>query len=174
MVKINLLVTRGGTFVYLSQLKVLVTCSVGMSLIILVVWHVFLAQKNAEEIKRKDCLQKELQLLETKIATNVNIKEKSQLDQEKATSGFEAVLEKKRQGLVKVFMALHQGTTSSLYFTQVSIKNDGVRLSGLTGSLSGLVPLISSFAVPQHDARKAVIQKITKEDGGYGFSLFFF
>ena len=173
-IKINFLAPKEATYFYLYDFKVQVPVFLVMAGIILFLWHMVLHQRIDAEIKHGNYLQQELQKVIAKIDEKIKTSSNPRADKEKEITNLVATLGKKRASFVQVFMALHQGMSDGLYFTQILIKNGEVKLIGQARSMANLMRLITSFTAAKYGSRTPAIQKITRQEGGYGFSLFFY
>ncbi len=171
--KINLLTPQVTIGVYCCDLRVQALICLMVALGVIFFWHLALCQKIAVATKSSHYLQQQLQELGVKNREHDKTKNQTQIAKEKEFASFVAALESKRTNLVRVFTALHQGVTSSLYLTQLLLKGGEVKLFGQVGLLADLAPLITSFTTIKDGSGASSIQKITKQDGGYYFALSF-
>lgn len=140
-----------------------------MAGIILLSWHMVLRQKINAAAKHNKHLQQELNTLITQVRNHVDLKKQQRVGQQSAS--YIASLEQKRTNLVQIFEILNQGVSGSVYFTQLLIKNGEVRIIGQTKSMFDLKQLITKLAAAKYGESAPSIQKITKQNDGYGFVL---
>jgi len=169
MTKINLLPQRGVScvkFYYFKAQVLLFWVVVGMGLLS---WHIILQQKINVAVKYSSHLQQELNAVITQIHTNSNLKKQQQIEQR--STGHIVNLEQKRTNFVQIFEALHQGVSGNLYFTQVLIKGREVKMIGQTRTMLDLKQLITKLVAVKYGSNVPSIQRIIRQDNGYGFVL---
>ncbi|MBU0744669.1 MAG: hypothetical protein KKE11_04810 [Gammaproteobacteria bacterium] len=166
MVEINLLsCCREKPHTKYSYLKISQIIFFGIVGVVLLLWHMGLEQKNSVALKQINNLQQELEVLSKQDQSGSRLKKREQ------RMGADVInLEKKRYRLVKVIKAMQVGVMRNLSLTEVIIKNDAIKITGQTRSISDLERLMVKI-IESKCGNEPVIQKVNRKLDGYSFVL---
>lgn len=153
--------------IYYFQIQLLI--SVVIAMMIVFGWHVVLQRNINLSRKKINNLQSQLAIVTKQVASNKKLIQQQQRLQQ--VGGQMTNLVRQQNIISQGLKALHQGGMASLYITQLLIGNNEMRITGKTKTMADLAGLINKINHAYPAAKYAVIQKITKQDDDYNFTL---
>jgi Tfp pilus assembly protein PilN len=159
MIKINLMPWREDLHLQAQRnLKLIMFVGFSGGIIAIILWYMVIHWRINTATKQINSLQQQYNILKRQVAL---------LKPPKAAKII-ADLERRRFLLVQFFNCLQDNPEKNIYLTQLIIKKSDIKLFGGAESMAGVAVLINNLNKYSH---VAVLEKITRQDEGYGFTI---